>query len=122
MKKRCYDSKEQSYKRYGGRGIAICDEWMNNDESFLEWAKANGFKYGLSIDRIDNDGPYAQWNCRWATKTEQANNRSSNKFMEVEGEKHTYADWARLLNMKYMHFWKLSETEKAAKIRSTLFT
>ena len=56
MKQRCYNPNHSAYKNYGGRGIKICDEWLNDYNSFLKWAENNGYREGLSIDRIDNDG------------------------------------------------------------------
>lgn len=79
MKTRCYNPNESTYHRYGGRGILICNEWLNSFEAFQEWALSHGYKNNLSIDRINNDGNYEPSNCRWATAKEQANNRSINK-------------------------------------------
>ena len=79
MKQRCYYSKNISYRYYGERGIKICDEWLNDFEPFYNWAITNGYKEGLSIDRINVDGNYEPSNCRWATAKEQANNRRPRK-------------------------------------------
>ena len=79
MKTRCYNSKDPHFKRWGGRGISICDEWRNNFKSFYDWAIYNGYKYNLTIDRIDNNGNYEPSNCRWASIKEQNQNKSNVK-------------------------------------------
>lgn len=70
MKQRCYNPNNRSYKTYGGRGIKVCDEWRDNFMAFHDWAIANGYEEGLTIDRIDNDGDYEPNNCRWITLQE----------------------------------------------------
>lgn len=78
MKQRCYDKNHSVYSYYGGRGIYICDRWLESFDNFLEdMGDRPSPKH--SIDRRDNDGPYAPWNCRWATKKQQQNNRRLNK-------------------------------------------
>lgn len=100
MRHRCENPADCSYERYGGRGIKVCDEWKNDIMSFINWGIENGYKEGLSIDRIDNDGDYSPENCRWADATQQCNNRRTNAFVTYNGETHTYAEWSRITGIK----------------------
>jgi hypothetical protein len=88
MKKRCYQETNIRYENYGGRGIIVCNEWMNDYLAFKDWALQNGFdetktRKQQQLDRIDNDGPYAPWNCRFANAKEQAENRRERKRVHV---------------------------------------
>lgn len=97
MKKRCYNPRSKSYRDYGLRGIAVCARWLNDFPAFL--ADMGSRPSVLhSIDRIDNDGPYAPDNCRWAIKTTQANNTTRNHALTFNGETRTISEWTRRLN------------------------
>lgn len=95
MKDRCTNPNSQEYRRYGGRGVGVCDEWIHNVKSFCDWAMANGYRDDLTIDRIDNDGNYCPENCRWVDMRVQSNNRRTNHFITHEGQTLTIAEWAR---------------------------
>lgn len=101
MKSRCYNPNVPKYDRYGGRGIKICEEWLNNLTTFYIWAMANGYREDLMIDRIDNDGDYCPENCRWATNEEQCNNRENQIFLKINGERKTIAQWAKETGVRY---------------------
>lgn len=96
IKWRCYDVHSPVYKYYGARGIIVCDEWIDNFENFRDWALANGYQEGLSIDRINVDGDYSPQNCRWGDAFTQMNNTRRNHFMEFQGEIHSVSEWSRL--------------------------
>ena len=76
MKSRCYRKKDIAYKRYGGRGITVCEEWKNYFEIFKDWALENGYNDTLTIDRIDSNGNYEPSNCRWLTLSDNSKKRN----------------------------------------------
>lgn len=81
---RCHTPGYANYENYGGRGLTVCEEWRWDYSAFKAWALANGYKEGLSLDRIDNDKGYEPGNCRWATKREQTFNRGVSIFYKGE--------------------------------------
>lgn len=93
---RCHNPNYYNYHNYGARGITVCKEWRENKKAFFEWAFANGYEIGLSLDRIDNDKGYSPENCRWATLTVQGNNKRTNRKITINGETHTISEWARI--------------------------
>lgn len=96
---RCNNTTDIAYKDYGGRGINLCDEWLNF-ENFYYWAIKSGYEYGLTIDRINNNEGYSPNNCRWATAKQQARNRRSNILITYNNETHCIAEWAEILNIE----------------------
>lgn len=79
MKQRCLNPNHPKYKNYGGRGIKVCNEWLTSS-GFFEWALSNGWKEGLQIDRIDNDGDYCPDNCRWVGISENSRKKRTTKI------------------------------------------
>ena len=75
MKSRCYNKNNVRYFDWGGRGIKISNEWIDDFKKFYDWSIANGYSKGLQIDRIDNNGNYSSKNCRWVTAKVNCNNR-----------------------------------------------
>jgi len=98
MIQRCENPNTHNYKDYGGRGITVCDEW-HNPVVFIDWALANGWEEGLTLDRIDNDGNYEPSNCRWATRKEQQRNRRNNHLITFDGKTQTVVQWAEEVNI-----------------------
>jgi hypothetical protein len=94
MKARCYNPLDKRYQRYGGRGIVVCARWL---ESFNNFIKDMGMQPTAmhSIERKNGDMGYEPGNCVWATKIEQANNRSNNTVIEIEGRAQTMTQWSR---------------------------
>ena len=86
MKERCSNPNNKRYDRYGGRGIKVCDEWLNDYYAFEKWALENGWSEGLAIDRIDNDGNYSPGNCRFVTAAENNQNRRTSRFYTYQGK------------------------------------
>ena len=95
---RCYREKAHNYPLYGGRGIKVCEEWHSMD-IFGDWAEKNGYKVGLTLDRIDSNGDYCPENCRWATRKQQANNRRNTVYVTIDGVTKTLSEWAEFVGI-----------------------
>lgn len=98
MMERCYLPSSGNYKRYGGKGIAVCDEWHDINK-FAEWVESSGYVPGLTIDRMDSSKGYSPDNCRWATKKQQSNNRKNTIFYTYNGETKALTDWAAIFGI-----------------------
>lgn len=96
MKARCYSKKQDMYQAYGGRGISVCDEWLESPMSFVEWGLGNGYRKGLTIDRIDVNGNYHPDNCRFVDQTTQARNRRYNRMLTFNGETKCMEEWSKI--------------------------
>jgi hypothetical protein len=105
IKTRCLNKNEANYKRYGEKGIKICDRWLKFEnfrddmyEAYLKHVKEFGEK-NTSIDRIDNDGNYELSNCKWSTRKEQNNNKRNNRLIKYKDKILNLAQWARELKI-----------------------
>lgn len=98
LKARCTNPNSPQWNDYGGRGITVCDRWLNSFDAFLT---DMGFRPSAdhSIDRKDNNGPYSPNNCRWATKEEQSRNTRRTHLIEYQGETKCLTDWAIQFNL-----------------------
>jgi hypothetical protein len=98
MRKRCSDI---SYKHYAGRGIRVCEEWMTFT-AFQDWALAQPtYEVGKQIDRVENGGNYEPSNCRWATPKENARNTSRTRWITIDGETKSLAEWCEIYEVDY---------------------
>lgn len=101
MKERCYNKHNKSYKNYGAKGIFVCEDWKNSFANFEKWAKNNGYKEFLTIDRINNNNGYCPENCRWVTTKQQNRNYSRNHKVDFNGEKYCIIELSEMFNIKY---------------------
>ena len=107
----------KNYKNYGARGITVCEEWLNKEKTsipgtcinniskgflaFKVWALTNGYKEGLTIDRIDSNKGYSPENCRWVTMKEQNNHTGHNRLCTYKDKTQTLKQWCEELNLNY---------------------
>lgn len=101
MIRRCFNVNQKQYKDYGGRGITVCDEWLETFDNFADWALESGYAEGLTLDRVDNDGDYEPGNCRWATRQEQCRNKRNNLLITYRGETKCLRSWCDELALPY---------------------
>jgi len=91
MIQRCTNKNDQAFKYYGGRGIMVCDRWLNSFENFLADMGERGD--GMTLDRIDTNGSYTKENCRWCSRKAQQNNRRVNHIVTVGPHSLTLSQW-----------------------------
>lgn len=96
MMRRCFNPLDKDFSSYGGRGITVCDRWMDPRNFALDMGE-RPLKY--SLDRIDVNGNYCPENCRWATPMQQGANKRNNRIFEIHGEKRHLSEWCRKFNI-----------------------
>lgn len=101
MIERCYKENNKDYNMYGGRGVVVCDEWLNDKTKFFDWAINNDYREDLTIDRIDPNGNYEPDNCRWTDRKQQTRNRRNTKYIEYLGETKPLGEWCEILGLNY---------------------
>lgn len=101
MKQRCYLESNPSYKDYGGRGIRVCQLWIDDFQVFYDWSVENGYEEGLSIERIDVNGHYEPDNCTWIPFSEQSRNKRNTRLITFDNETLTLREWSEKLNLSY---------------------
>lgn len=111
MLDRCYNKNAYGYKWYGAKGIKVCDEWLDSD-TFIKWALENGYKEGLSIERIDYNKNYCPENCKWIPLSEQSNNTIRNILITYNDETLNINQWARKFNINKNTFWRYIRVKK----------
>lgn len=93
MRSRCHDESNSAFPNYGGRGIAVCEQWRTGSAAFFKWAAEHGYRQGLAIDRIDTNGNYEPSNCRFVSAKENNRNKRTNRHVTAFGETKPVADW-----------------------------
>lgn len=102
MRQRCYNKNYVSYAHYGAKGISVCEEWKTDFIEFMNWSYSNGYKEGLSLDRIDNGKGYSPDNCRWVKWEDQSGNRTNNIKVTFNGKTQNLRKWCTELGKDYL--------------------
>lgn len=123
IKERCYNTKSVAYKNYGARGISICNEWLIDFTIFKQWALSNGFKIGLTIDRINNDGNYEPSNCAFVsmrdntrhTRATKIHMETANKIRELYQKGVKQNELCNIYSLSATHIHRIIHNERWAK-------
>lgn len=98
MRRRCADPRRPDFKNYGARGITVCDEWAQSFEAFYRDMGPRPEQH--TMDRLNNDGPYAKWNCVWATRKLQERNKRTSRIVQIDGRRMTVAEACEVYGIK----------------------
>ena len=115
MRTRCLNPRSQKWHRYGGRGIKICEEW-GDYAVFREWAIGTGYRKGLTIDRIDNDGNYEPDNCRWVTKSMNSSKLTPAQVRAIRQSGKNHYELAKEYGVHPTWITRLQRYEKRADV------
>ena len=99
MKDRCFNLNHPRYSNWGGRGITVCDRWLNFKNFLADMGSRPSSKH--SLNRIDNDSDYCPDNCKWSTRVEQQNNTRYNRLITIKNETKTIAQWAEKMSISH---------------------
>ena len=123
IRSRCNNPKATKYENYGGKGISVCREWEESFERFMDWSLNNGYKEGLTIDRIDGEKGYTPENCRWTTYKVQNNNTAQNHLITFQGKTMNVTQWAnhlgiskKMLGERIRRGWEIERALTTPKI------
>lgn len=116
MINRCHNKNNKNYHQYGRRSIHVCDEWRNNYANFSKWAKSNGYKENLTLDRKNNNLGYSPENCQWVSWKEQQNNKRNNRKFIVDGKEYSIAELAKKAGLSYSTIYSRLCSRKPSKI------
>ena len=122
MKDRCYNIKSPVYKDYGGRGIFVCEKWLNSFVSFIsDMGEKPTTKH--SLERVDNNKGYSPSNCIWATRKQQTANQRRSVRLTINGETLLQEEWAEKLNVRSSYFsYHLKKNKTADEIYNRIIT
>lgn len=123
IKDRCLNTNCKSYKNYGGRGISICGQWVDNFHLFYKWAMNAGYKPGLTIERVNNDKSYCPENCTFIPLSKQSKNRRNLNFITFKDRTKTISSWAREIGIsreslrdRFKNGWGIEEALTTPKL------
>lgn len=105
MVSRCHNPKDDRFYTYGARGISVCGDWRNDFHTFVRFALENGWKVGLSIERLDVDGDYCPENCTFITMKEQMRNKTNNVYLTIAGKTKCLAEWCEIFGVDFQRTW-----------------
>lgn len=122
MLSRCLNVENDMYANYGGRGIKVCDRWLDNPQGFLNFKEDLGIcpHQEYSLDRIDVNGNYEPENCRWATAKEQARNKQNTRWLTYQGATKSLAEWCEILKIDYSR--TITRLNSGKSVDDALFT
>jgi hypothetical protein len=126
MKRRCYEQNHRGYSRYGGRGITVCDRWLDKEHGFENFFEDMGpAPEGYQLDRIDGTKGYSPQNCKWSSIFEQNRNRIDNVWIEYKGLRQILHDWGEdfgvsgsFISRRLKRGMSMQEIEEMAKLHN----